>query len=155
MTTVRRRRATDRRPKRCDDPRRVTFTRRAGGRSGYRSRYNAAIESFNGRSREECLNVHWFASVDDARQKIDAFRWGTTMRTILTALSRASALENTVSERWQPPRAHRRSGPRNQGPSLHSRWSAETRGCVWSPDLRATPLALTRGLARRRHLQIE
>jgi len=36
---------------------------------------NAAIESFNGRFREECLNVHWFASVDDARQKIDAFRW--------------------------------------------------------------------------------
>lgn len=35
---------------------------------------NAAIESFNGRFREECLNVHWFASVDDARQKIDAFR---------------------------------------------------------------------------------
>lgn len=36
---------------------------------------NAAIESFNGRFREECLNVHWFASVDDAKQKIDAFRW--------------------------------------------------------------------------------
>jgi transposase InsO family protein len=36
---------------------------------------NAAIESFNGRFREECLNVHWFASIDDAQQKIDAFRW--------------------------------------------------------------------------------
>lgn len=36
---------------------------------------NAAIESFNGRFREECLNVHWFASMDDAQQKIDAFRW--------------------------------------------------------------------------------
>ena len=23
---------------------------------------NATIESFNGRFREECLNVHWFAS---------------------------------------------------------------------------------------------
>jgi putative transposase len=28
--------------------------------------YNAAIESFNGRFREECLNVYWFASSDDA-----------------------------------------------------------------------------------------
>jgi putative transposase len=36
---------------------------------------NAAIESFNGRFREECLNIHWFASVDDAQQKVDAFRW--------------------------------------------------------------------------------
>jgi transposase InsO family protein len=36
---------------------------------------NAAIESFNGRFREECLNVHWFASMEDAQQKIDAFRW--------------------------------------------------------------------------------
>jgi putative transposase len=36
---------------------------------------NATIESFNGRFREECLNVHWFASLEDATQKIDAFRW--------------------------------------------------------------------------------
>jgi len=36
---------------------------------------HAAIESFNGRFREECLNVHWFASIDDAQMKIDAFRW--------------------------------------------------------------------------------
>ena len=36
---------------------------------------NAAIESFNGRLREECLNVHWFASIEDAQAKIDAGRW--------------------------------------------------------------------------------
>ncbi len=36
---------------------------------------NAAIESFNGRFREKCLNVYWFASPADAQQKIDAFRW--------------------------------------------------------------------------------
>lgn len=36
---------------------------------------NATIESFNGRFREECLNVHWFASLEDAQQKIDALRW--------------------------------------------------------------------------------
>jgi putative transposase len=35
---------------------------------------NATIESFSGRFREECLNVHWFASLGDARQTIDAFR---------------------------------------------------------------------------------
>ena len=36
---------------------------------------NAPIESFNGRFREECLNIHWFMSLEDAQQKIDAFRW--------------------------------------------------------------------------------
>ena len=59
---------------------------------------NATIESFNGRFREECLNVHWFASLEDAQQKIDAFG-GTTMRIILTGLSRGSAPMNTPGER--------------------------------------------------------
>jgi putative transposase len=36
---------------------------------------NAMVESFNGKFREECLNAHWFESIDDARQKIDAWRW--------------------------------------------------------------------------------
>ena len=36
---------------------------------------NAIIESFNGRFREECLNAHWFESKEDAKEKIDAWRW--------------------------------------------------------------------------------
>jgi len=35
---------------------------------------NALIESFNGRFRQECLNEHWFLSLDDARQKVEAWR---------------------------------------------------------------------------------
>ncbi len=35
---------------------------------------NAFIEAFNGRFRAECLNAHWFMSLDDARQKIDDWR---------------------------------------------------------------------------------
>ena len=35
---------------------------------------NAHIESFNGRLRDECLNVNQFVSLDDARQKIEAWR---------------------------------------------------------------------------------
>ena len=35
---------------------------------------NAFIESFNGRIRAECLNENWFLSIDDARQKIEAWR---------------------------------------------------------------------------------
>ena len=35
---------------------------------------NAKIESFNGRFRQECLNQHWFLSLEDARNKIEAWR---------------------------------------------------------------------------------
>jgi putative transposase len=35
---------------------------------------NAFIESFNGRLRDECLNVHQFTSIDDAKTKIEAWR---------------------------------------------------------------------------------
>jgi putative transposase len=35
---------------------------------------NAFIEAFNGRLRDECLNVHQFTSLADAREKIEAWR---------------------------------------------------------------------------------
>jgi putative transposase len=35
---------------------------------------NAFIESFNARLRSECLNQHWFADLDDARQKVESWR---------------------------------------------------------------------------------
>ncbi len=35
---------------------------------------NAFIESFNGRFRDECLNEHWFISLEDARRNIEAWR---------------------------------------------------------------------------------
>jgi putative transposase len=35
---------------------------------------NAFVEGFNGRLRDECLNVNVFYSLDDARQKIEEWR---------------------------------------------------------------------------------
>jgi len=35
---------------------------------------NAFIEAFNGRFRAECLNTHWFLSLADAREKLEAWR---------------------------------------------------------------------------------
>lgn len=35
---------------------------------------NAFIESFNGKFRAECLNTHWFLSLEDAREKMEAWR---------------------------------------------------------------------------------
>jgi putative transposase len=35
---------------------------------------NAFIESFNGSFRDECLNVNWFLSLEDAKEKIESWR---------------------------------------------------------------------------------
>lgn len=35
---------------------------------------NPFIESFNGSFRDECLNAHWFLSLQDATEKIEAWR---------------------------------------------------------------------------------
>jgi putative transposase len=35
---------------------------------------NCFIETFNGSLRDECLNVHWFETIDDAKAKIEAWR---------------------------------------------------------------------------------
>jgi len=35
---------------------------------------NAFVESFNGTLRKECLNAHWFTSLADAKERIEAWR---------------------------------------------------------------------------------
>jgi len=35
---------------------------------------NPFIESFNGSFRDECLSTNWFLSLDDAREKIEAWK---------------------------------------------------------------------------------
>ena len=35
---------------------------------------NAYIEAFNGRFRAECLNTHWFLTLEDAREKLEEWR---------------------------------------------------------------------------------
>jgi putative transposase len=35
---------------------------------------NAFVESFNGKFRDECLNEHWFTSLNDARERIETWR---------------------------------------------------------------------------------
>ena len=35
---------------------------------------NCFVETFNGSLRDECLNVHWFESIEEARAKIEGWR---------------------------------------------------------------------------------
>jgi len=36
---------------------------------------NPYVESFNGKFRDECLSVNWFLSLEDAKQKMESWRW--------------------------------------------------------------------------------
>ncbi|MFQ5527953.1 MAG: transposase, partial [Thermoanaerobaculia bacterium] len=35
---------------------------------------NCFVESFNGKFRDECLNAHWFLTLEDARHRIEDWR---------------------------------------------------------------------------------
>ncbi len=41
---------------------------------------NAFIEAFNGRFRAECLNTHWFLSLDDAKKKLECRKYTSDRR---------------------------------------------------------------------------
>jgi putative transposase len=53
---------------------------------------NAHIESFNGSLRDECLNVNWFMSLEDARKKF-ASGGKTTISTARSELSHLTPAE--------------------------------------------------------------
>ena len=54
---------------------------------------NAHIESFNGRVRQECLNEHWFTSLEDAKEKVEAWRRDYNERRPHTSLGNRTPLE--------------------------------------------------------------
>jgi len=84
---------------------------------------NGRVESFNGRLREECLNMSWFQNMFDARRKIATWRKGTT-RSVRTALW----IQNTEGRRRQRASTQLSEGQGIQMPSLAPRSpiSAET-----------------------------
>lgn len=48
---------------------------------------NGFIESFNGRLRDECLNTHLFWNIEDARKKLEQWRWDYNHRRPHSALA--------------------------------------------------------------------
>ena len=62
-----------------DDADRRRYQHAGTGAQGIRLRPgkptdNAYIGSFNGSLRDECLNVHWFANLEDAKEKLQAWQ---------------------------------------------------------------------------------
>ncbi len=62
---------------------------------------NAFAESFNGHFRAECLDQHWFASLEEARQTIEAWRVGYNHERPHRALAQQTPAAWAAA--WTPP----------------------------------------------------
>lgn len=62
---------------------------------------NALIEAFNSRFRQECLNEHWFLSLEDAQEKVDGWREDYNRQRPHSALGNVPPAE--FAERREPP----------------------------------------------------
>ena len=71
---------------------------------------NALMESFNGRCREECMNAHWFLSLEDAQEKIETFRKEYNEDRPHTSLDDRTPMEFTAAA---PPSASATPRPRD------------------------------------------
>ena len=60
---------------------------------------NAFIESFNGSFRDECLNLHWFLSLQDAKEKIES--WRDEYNTFRPHSSLDDLTPREFAKRWQ------------------------------------------------------
>ena len=54
---------------------------------------NGYIESFNGKFRDECLNLHWFLDLEDARLTIEEWRFDCNRARPHSALGCLTPLE--------------------------------------------------------------
>ena len=69
---------------------------------------NAFIESFNGTFRDECLNVHWFETLAEAKQLIEAWHQEYNESRPHRALEDLAPANSPASSRlaanWQQPK---------------------------------------------------
>ena len=59
---------------------------------------NGYLESFNGKFRDECLNVHWFRSLPDARRIIEDWRISYNTERPHSALGGRTPTESALNE---------------------------------------------------------
>src|SRR5579863_4678830 len=92
---------------------------------------NGYIESFHGKFREECLNEHWFLTLDDARETIESWRID------YNRVRPHSALGYLTPEEFATGYANVES--KKRFPHLHSLDG----GCEMNLQLNSNPSALT------------
>jgi len=79
---------------------------------------NAHVESFNGRFRDECLNLHWFVGVEDAREKIERWREDYNRARPHTSLGGATPEEFARAAALRSPTAPCAQQPEQPAPGL-------------------------------------
>jgi putative transposase len=84
-----------------------------------KSTQNVRIESFNGRLREECLNLSWFQNLFDARRKIVVWRTEYNERRPQSSLATARRKSSRRLRQRASTRLSQRQG--TQTPSLAPR----------------------------------
>ncbi len=62
---------------------------------------NAFVESFNGKLRAECLNTHWFETLEEAQATLEAWRKEYNTERPHTTLGLKTPAE--FAEKWQTP----------------------------------------------------
>jgi putative transposase len=63
---------------------------------------NAYIESFNGRFRQECLDQHWFETLEEARRTIE--RWRKEYNEARPHSALGNETPEAFKENWQQTR---------------------------------------------------
>ena len=88
---------------------------------------NAFVESFNGRFRDECLNDHWFESLNVARAVIAGWRRDYNEQRLHSALGyRTPAAQPCIVVAVVCPHRHRSSANLSTGTLLTPSWH-----CYW------------------------
>ena len=87
---------------------------------------NALVESFNGRLREECLNMSWFRNLFDARRQIEAWRDHYNRLRPHSALDYRTPLEFAALRAAGESSAGAREEASNTGPFPHTPIPAQT-----------------------------
>jgi putative transposase len=127
---------------------------------------NAFIESFNGKFRVECLNAHWFMSLDDACRKCEAWRrdYNERDRTARSAIKPRSSLSidqwrTARPERNRPgknPAGRSKDGEQFREPVSHVIGGLKSRGQVnpdqWAEDERLSRVGRSAQLDMRVYL---
>ncbi len=112
---------------------------------------NGYIESFNGRLRDECLNVEWFPSLADAREKLMLWRHHYNQQRPHSALDDRTPtafadLHRTRTARSALSHPHRASGTPRQG-------SASPASAALDPNSHSPPTFYNQGEALLRLAQ--
>jgi putative transposase len=98
---------------------------------------NAFIESFNGKFRSECLNAHWFLTLDDARLKME--EWRKDYNTVRPHSAIGNKPPEPTPRKFRPGAIQRRGAPQSHIAPKTAGWSKYGLQCSRWARLGPTP----------------